>query len=55
MHSLVLNAADEFGGMRLESKSEAEEWVKFILGQSLGPDGPLKVPSLSIFNVLLLT
>lgn len=47
LHSLILNAAEEFGGMQLESKAEAEEWVKYILGQSLGPDGPLKVPSLS--------
>eukprot|EP00884_Botryococcus_braunii_P005181 jgi/Botrbrau1/14664/Bobra.0108s0025.1 len=48
--SLVLNAAEQFGGMRLESKEEAEEWVKFILGQSLGPDGPLKLSSILRFQ-----
>lgn len=42
-HSFILNAAEDFGGMRLESAEEAEEWVKYILGQSPGPDGPIKV------------
>lgn len=39
----MYQAKAEFGGMIFENLEEAEEWVKFILGQGQGPDGPVKV------------